>query len=120
MAAPGSVGAAFAEHSRAAPDLARISHHGAGRAGLQPRPSGSPLRASKRGEKSGPGELVGAASLAKTAGSALRGVPIPRKNAAADVIFEEGPKRGVEVGANGNVTTPALVMGDKFFQHLFL
>ena len=53
MAAPGSVGAAFAEHSRAAPDLARISHHGAGRAGLQPRPSGSPLRASKRGEKSG-------------------------------------------------------------------
>ena len=33
--------------------LTRISHRGSGRAGLQPRPSGSPRRGSKRGEKSG-------------------------------------------------------------------
>jgi hypothetical protein len=52
--------------------------------------------------------------------SALPGVPVPRKNAAADVVFEEGPKRSIEVGANGNVTTPALVIGDKFFQDLLL
>src|SRR5208337_1084813 len=52
--------------------------------------------------------------------SALFGVSIPRKNPAIDVVFEEGPKRGVEVGADGNVTTPAMVSGDKFFQHLLL
>ena len=65
-----------------------------------------------------PDELVGTTSFARTLSSALPCAPIPRKNAAADVVFQERPVRGIEVGTNGNVTAPALVRGDKLLQHL--